>query len=786
MEILTLVSANLKRKNGALISTAILMFLLMLATTVILSVTRNVDRKLTDSLEESQVGDIMTVLPARYLEHSFFEKLTQNPNVEDFHDIPIIATKTAEINGKQPENFFCMYRYPDSKIQYRFLDATGNHYLEAPGKIATGEVYLPYSMKFSFDCSIGDSLFIETQSGTREFKIQGFFEEPMSGAYVITLKQLLISDEDFEWLSDHFDQINSTGEKYLYDFHLLYVYQKQLSDLNYQEFMQSLNESCNIMNYSVGVLSQDDTITYTMMLIQIFGNMLLAFLALLFVVVLIIIGNSISNKIEMEYVNLGVLKALGYSKHKLRLVILLEYIMIEATGAFFGILVSALIIGPMEYIFQYIIGLHVPSTISYLSCFRILLGVLLISACFIYYKTSKIAHIKPMRAISGGNEEVYFTPIGVHTIQRKCLGLRITLRQLMSNKKRHAAISMIVAILMYFLTSVTILTKGVSVTTIYEVFGGITSDITLELNDSFTYDESSAILEKINQITPVDSSLFVIKRYFTVDGINLFTTVYDDASQFKSIQKGRAPINNNEIIITDTVATMLNKDVGDIVRIGYLNQEEDYMISGIYQSTEVVGRCIGMSLEGIKRISNLEPQDAYITVTDDTKIPRIIDECNREFSSFLNATTSSNSNQLFDLIQLSLKVVTIWIYSITIAFAFISVVMICKKTFIRERTDIGIYKSLGFTSHQLRILFSLRFLLLSVLGVLIGIILIALFNTDMMNYMFRYIGITTFKANITISLLLIPSTTLCFSFFIFSYLISRSIKKVAIRDLVTE
>jgi uncharacterized protein YoxC len=110
--------------------------------------------------------------------------------------------------------------------------------------------------------------------------------------------------------------------------------------------------------------------------------------------------------------------------------------------------------------------------------------------------------------------------------------------------------------------------------------------------------------------------------------------------------------------------------------------------------------------------------------------------------------------------------------------------MFCKKAFLQERKDIGIYKSLGFTSTKLRLQFAVRFLIVSLIGSAFGAVLSVLFTQPILTATFRILGVSVFNAQFTVMSFVIPILIVAVSFFVFSFFASRKIKKVEIKELV--
>ncbi len=119
-------------------------------------------------------------------------------------------------------------------------------------------------------------------------------------------------------------------------------------------------------------------------------------------------------------------------------------------------------------------------------------------------------------------------------------------------------------------------------------------------------------------------------------------------------------------------------------------------------------------------------------------------------------------------------------------FALVAVHMVCSKAFLKERRDSGIYKALGFTSGKLQLCFALRFLIISVIGGAVGTALSAMFSGRLLSLLLKNIGISCFESKITVFTAAVPVLIICICFFAFAYFSSGKIKKVEIRELVSE
>ncbi|MDD5935470.1 MAG: hypothetical protein PUC65_07940 [Clostridiales bacterium] len=783
---ITLMKANLKHRKGTFIGIALFMLIITLSLTVVTSVLDNFNAQLNEAQQEAHTGDVVTFISDKYANGAMQEAILSHENVGEMIDVQSIAIRKGKIKDTPLFAYLHVVDAQKHANKYRLYDDSQDRLIEAKDPIKPGEIYLPICCKGMYHCNIGDIFTYETKKGERQFVIKGFVEEPFIGAYVINVKQAFISSEDFETLSSISDDIEQDPAPYLLPFHMLHIFQKQPGSMDITALKKALNDECRLIDFSYATLSREESCEYTLMLPTTFGDILYIFVGLLFVIVLIVMSHSISTGIEMDYVNFGVLKSQGFSKGELRHLLVLQYFIAQVIGTLLGMLLSLPMIHVLGRVLQDITGLLARNTICFGKSLLYTCILLAMGAVFVYIKTAKIGSISPVKAISGGREQIYFDSFGTIKIQKRWMILRLSLRQFTSAKKQYIGIILIVSILTYFLMAMTLLTAGVEVHKVYELFGGVTSDIEVSYSDYYTHDQKEEIVKKINEISKVTYSLDVVHRYVIVDGNEYNTQIYDDPKEFKSIRKGREPIYDNEILVTEFISKTLNVTVGDTLTIACLDRQEEYIVSGIYVTIVDVGKCIGISLDGVRRIADFQPVTGYYNIKDPDKIDEVVAMLNDQFSDLVKSEVSDNTEELSDLITITLNIVTIFIYVISIIFTFIIVSMVCKKTFLKERQDIGIFKAIGFTVIRLRLAFSLRFLFVSLLGCGVGVLLSVAFNEKMMSYLLSSCGLGNFKADLTPVTIIAPTVLVNACFFVFSYFASHRIKKVAVRELVTE
>ena len=255
-------------------------------------------------------------------------------------------------------------------------------------------------------------------------------------------------------------------------------------------------------------------------------------------------------------------------------------------------------------------------------------------------------------------------------------------------------------------------------------------------------------------------------------------------SDVMPVLKGRAPIYDNEIAVSSILLDEFNLKIGDEVTVAWEDKKEKYLISGVAQLMNDAGRCFEMSYDGAEKLGFNSWLYGGYSLENDENNKEIAESINKKFGDIVEAREVDGI--LDDQFQIAVDSMQLIIYVFSIIFSLVVVHMVCSKAFIGERRDIGIYKALGFTSVKLRLQFAVRFLIVAVLGSLLGGILSCAFSGKMLGVLLRGVGITSFATEFGIIIVIIPIVLICISFFVFSFLTSGKINRVEIKELVTE
>ena len=513
-------------------------------------------------------------------------------------------------------------------------------------------------------------------------------------------------------------------------------------------------------------------------------RMVFVYIILLVAVVMIIMANSISANIEMDHTDLGILRSQGFSQMQIRLMFVIEYTLSLLVGAVVGLILSYPACGAMIRLFMRLSCTLTSTDISIVKCAVLSLLIILVCMVFIFIATAKISKISPVRAISGSREDVYFDS-RLNIPVRKPVSLFIALRQITSDLKNYVGTILIIGILVFFLISISVFVNSFDTDAIYT---GMTGDIEITNLGSLSLSDHDSIEKTVQQ---TDSGAYLSMESchrMDIDGQQVMVRAYSrDEDLFKPTE-GRSPVYDNEVMITSSVSRSTGKEIGDSIQIKYIGTTEEFVITGCFQTVHEYGVMACLTADGIRKMNYEDVSGCFVTLSDPSKADEVIDSLNSSYDMLSAGRTkeSETTKKYKGLIDGLLDIIGYVIYSMSVLFAAVIVVMMTSTAFLRERTDLGIYKAVGMVSSTLRTQFAVRFLVIAVIGSLLGSIVSAAVTKPMLGFMLKIVGITELETAPDVLTLIMPTVVVCAGIFAIAYLASHKIKNVEVRELITE
>lgn len=776
MEILTLIKANIRHKRGSFTSIIILMIIVSLSMTSILSIRQNCENSVANAITTAGTPALSFYIITQDLTDDMLETIQSNTNVQKTVTEKTIYFNYYEVNDTTLESALFVRKY-DSR--YRLLNDDLSGYADSNTSPADGEVYVPQSLLTSLNAKAGDRIRLSENAGQTytEMTISGVIVDPIFGSSSADTHNIFVNNEYFEKLYSE--------KTFPIEISLVEIYKRADSPISDAKLKQEINLQTKIIDLSFRSMTSDEAVFFTLQFSDVVTSILIIFLIFLTVIVLIVIRHSIITSVELDYTNFGILKAIGFTKKQIRLTITLQYISAQLIGAIIGFLLAIPLTGVFGNIFQPVTAIPNENGIAVLKSILLILAILAISAFFIALSTNKIGTVSPVKAISGAKSDVYFDSRLNVPISPNALSACLALRQFTSNKKKYFSTIIIAAILVFFMLTITVLGDTFNSKSALESMGIMMTEVNVYFKDDSGLEKIDEIEDLIQEYSPIRRKYYYTADEYNYHGINILCIVYDNEDAF-NITSGRAPKYDNEIVITEFVADELSLSVGDTIVLTKDNRKAEYIITGIHQTMYESGHCFGMNFSGAKKLGNYSINCASYSIEENYKAMDIKSALEKKFGEFMFCESQIDPSLLNETYNTAIIALKAFIYTFSVIFSFVVIMMVCRKAFMQEKNDIGIYKALGVKISSLRLQFALRFLISAVIGSVFGTLLSLLISERMLEILIRSFGIARFNAAFTPMTFIVPIALILLCFFVFAYIISGKIKKVDVRELIFE
>lgn len=814
MELRTFFRRDLKKMRGTILCMAVLSMLIVMLGSVTFSIRDGFRSGMKEAISRCDGADIIASVYADADIGELYRDLEQDPNTGRVVTIELLDGIDAPTVGKTS---YGNSTYYSSQSQmdghYRLYTQNCDGFEKEIPRLKENEIYLPIGLKSFFGCKVGDTLSdsfgaitVTDENGNvsvsneirKNFTIKGFVQMPESGSSVIGQKNIILSDADYDILYE----ISQRGTAVVRENHVcnppyynfcqknLLIYRSDTCTLSSKEYTRYLNENldfCDRVEYSINRYEYED---YSGLYINIFYKIVLAFSAILLIIVIIVITNNISSDIENDYSELGILKALGFSNRKLQLRMGMIYIFAEFIGAAVGFVASGFISKLFAVAMISNTGVLSSTYFVWEKSLLLIVGILLVSLLCIAVKTLFLRKISPVKAVNDKKDDVYFDHRGTVPVGGRALSFKVALRAVTSEPKRFIGISFITAVLCFAMLIAAGTSNMLKDDNVMNAMGLEYTDFFFRTytNLPLTDDATEKIFSIVGEYTEVEHFYDSGSLNLLLNGDSVFCKTYKHPKEIGAILKGRAPLYPNEFMCTQKICNAYNLSIGDEVTLSLNGTKAAYILSGINQSMTEAGSCITINLDGLHRLDDTI-QISYIGIDlkDDKHAKEIIQRINELYEEdYGRARISSDKEDFSRQLLTSTIIAKLVIFSFSIIFFFVTINMMVTKAFLKERKDLGIYKALGFTSTRLRVIFALRFTVVSGFGAVAGIILGLLFSGKVLGLALSITGISYLSLNYSLLEIIIVLLACFTTIFLSGYLTSSKIKKVEVKELIVE
>lgn len=595
---------------------------------------------------------------------------------------------------------------------------------ETTEKLGNG-ILVPYILKTADNYETGDELEITVENRTHTFVIAGFYENVIFATPSnISMYQFFVYDSEFQALRE---EVMDSAKQSIINIRLDETSSEEFERSFALEFKSMVTDKSDYLQ----ILSYDTFKEGTTMFVNILMVILIAFSLILLTIALVVIRFSIIVHLEKNIKNIGSLEAIGYTTRQIKYALLLEFIMLTLGGILVGLVVAIVSSLPVGNIISASIGLQWIGQISSLGIifsFSInLLLIIIVTAMTV----RKLKRITPLVALRSGIETHNFKRNYLPLEKSKFnLNFSIGVKGLLYNRKQNIVMSVIISLLTFACVYALAMYYNFVIddSALLNLVGMETSEIQMSVNAK-DFDKVIQQIKGMEEVTKVYDFIWedmLLKNGDKESQVRVEVTDNFSLLEIKTLISGRLAEYDNEIVISNKTLNDLGLELGDSVTVSSFGREEEYLIVGVKQHINGLGKGASLTTEGVKRLKpNYKITMASIYLADGEDVKAFIKKLNNEFSDVdkLIINLEDSINTIMESFSGSISTLCIVCGGITAITVVLILLLLIKVKIIKEQKQYGIYKALGYTTSQLILHVGYSYLPVILLGSLIGLAL---------------------------------------------------------------
>ena len=789
---------NMKKQRGDMITFFLLTMIAVFLVFDSVSALAGAKNVIKDRFTEIKGTDTLFAVDDSKESMECLEKALEKNGVIEYEHTPFLLMNADYKNKKDKDYTSSQMIAENYNNKNKFCDVVSDF-----SNLKKDDVIIPLYMKNAF--AIGDTLQIKIRDDVYDLRVAGYHETPyFCSTLMISIGYYYVSDEMMEAFSEHATGNVSADvlEEQLYKANFQSVPGSDEKDL--EKIEMAVADEFNVLISPVKEADPmarnnlDLTANWSlfewgdMMLPSMVLGIILLFAVITLVIALVITSFSIKNFIQRNMKNTGILEASGYTVKELRWALTIQLLFVTVLGIIFGEILAFLSVGSFGSLLDMLIGISWNQPINVVVAIGtafFFLVTIFITVRLLSRRYKKIAVLDALRGgISNHNFKKNFfsfekTPMPTPLV--------LSLKDTFGGIGRNIAMSVIIAIL----TIVSLVGVG-SVENFSNDPEGLIGIMGFEFGDMGVTGESG-YADEMRELSGVKNVLVEnsIEPTYSYKGMTskIYTIVNDDGKYAinKVMIEGRFPENDNEVMLTGSVATELGCKVGDVITAKIGDKKEDYIVTGINQRLMQAGKTATMLKSGAKRLGANMPYDNYYVTAEDGVS---YDELKKTFEDYAEKENLDFSySKMDDMISSVTDTLTVTISAVCVLLSIITVLivifvesLVIRAKVTREWRGMGISKALGMSSGELLTQIMLSNIPAIIVGCVIGALLSSQAGKAVVEMAFSYMGVQNVHFNISFIWMVVVFVGIVLVAMMTSGLAGRKVKKINPIEMITE
>lgn len=580
-----------------------------------------------------------------------------------------------------------------------------------PAQPKDGELWVPVCYNRDHTVQAGDKAVINGKT----FVVTGFVRDSQMNSTLASSKRFVVSAGDYA-------QLKEVGSvEYLIEFRL-----KDLSDLSEFESAYSASQ----------MPANGPTLSWPLfrMISAVSDGIMIAVILLVSVIVILIallcIRFTLLAKIEDDYREIGVMKAVGIRVSDIQSIYLAVYAVLAAAGCIMGFLLSLALRGPLQESIRANLGESGNDGLSFLLGMAGTLLLFFFILFFIRRILKRFRRISPVQAIRQGSEQENVRggkSLRLSKNRWLSANLFLAVKDIAARKRLYLTMLFVIILACFIMVVPQNLYHTISDSSFVTYLGVGRCDLRMDIQQTEELEEKAGSVGKyLERDSAVETYAVFVTELFdqeqedgTTEQIKVelgnhgaFPLQYVD---------GRLPSRDSDIALSVLYAEEMDKKVGDKMILLTDKGEKQLTVCGIYSDITNGGKTAKAAFRPGTR------EAAWSTVCVNLKQPGVLAEKTEEYSrKFPYAKVSGMEDyvaQTFGQTLRAVRTASVGAGFVAVVVTLLVILLFMKLLTAKDRYSIAVLKSVGFTGSDISRQYIWRSVLVVILGILLGSVL---------------------------------------------------------------
>jgi putative ABC transport system permease protein len=649
--------------------------------------------------------------------------------------------------------------------------------------IHEGEIGIPVLLKEMYGMKIGDHVILNSKDVKKEYVIKEFVLDSMMNSTMVASTRILLNDKDFEELS------GKAGERE-------YLIEAYLTNSKEAAALQTAYENA-------GLPQNGQAVTYSIIFIlSALTDMVTVFVLLLVSLLLIIVSFicvkfTLMAALEEDMGEIGTMKAIGLPFVNIRDLYLNKYRVLAMVGVILGYFLALLISG--------VFTKHISASFGGLSLSPLAVILSITASCLVFLlinhhckkilkKIKKVTVVDALVTGEGFGKYKGGIRDGLYKSKKLSVNWLMGIREVFYKFRNWIIVFAVVLIAVLMILVPVNLMNTFEAPEFITYMGSSLEDILIEVENGETLETGYA---NVKQLLENDHDIENYYEYRRVrvqasdaedELMNLHIDSGDNAGNELQYLSGKAPQGEKEIALSYLNANELGKNAGDTLVLFFGNNEQVFVISGIYQDV-TSGGYTAKSKYDFSGLS-VEKYSFSVNLKDNAEAEKKADEWSKILGAGVTVDPMKEFiNQTLGGVVKQLKTMVLAIVIIGGCLVMLITVLFLKLRLAKDLSEIAVLKAIGFSERDIKQQYMIKIGWVSITGILCGIILTDVLGEKIVNAGLSIAGLGIKKVelitNAVIEYMLCPLLLLGLILMV-TRIVMRTIKKYNIISLINE